>query len=262
MTAVGYLDRKRAELDRRGSRRDELDALRARACLLPPPPDFAAALHAGSTVSLIAEFKRRSPSAGELTGEAPGDAARLYANAGARALSVLTDPDFGALDGDLETAARAVPLPVLRKDFLVDPAEVATARLAGAAASLVIVALLSDAELRALIQEAERVGIRVLVEVRDEAEASRALDAGARILGINNRDLRTLATDLATTERVASGLPPGVTVVAESGLATAGDVCRMRDAGAAAVLVGESLLRLPPATRRARVLELAGVPRR
>lgn len=238
------------------------DGQRQQAMTLQTPPSFRDALRAGPHVALVAEFKRRSPSAGELTAEHAGSVARQYADQGAHALSVLTDAEHfgGALD-DLASAAAATQLPALRKDFIVDEAQIVEARAAGAAAVLLIVAMLDDSELRALLREAESMEMEALVEVRDAREAERAVAAGARTIGINRRDLRTLVTDPGTVERVARLLPSGTTVVTESGVRNAGDVARARDAGSHAVLVGEALLRLPGESRGALVRELATVPR-
>ncbi|HSH46649.1 MAG TPA: indole-3-glycerol-phosphate synthase, partial [Longimicrobiales bacterium] len=240
-----------------------LDALEQQALATPRPPRFAAALTSGDNVAVIAEFKRRSPSAGALesAGE-PGPAALLYAEHGAAALSVLTDaPDFDGSLADLRAAADAAPLPVLRKDFLVSRAELYRARGAGAAAALLIVAMLEPGELRDLLTAAAAVGLDCLTEVHDAAELDTALEAGADIIGINNRDLRSLNTDLVVAERLAPRVPGWITLVGESGIRSAGDVRRMRDAGCDAVLVGESLMRLD-GERRARALRsLTSVPR-
>lgn len=232
---------------------------------LPPAPSLAATLRdRGATVAVMAEFKRRSPSAGPLAeAEQPVDVATRYLRAGAVALSVLTDADhFGGALGDLAAvAALHRAMPVLRKDFIVDPEQLLEARLAGAAAALLIVGMLDDRELTDLLAAGGAIGLECLVEVHDEAELGRAADAGATLLGINNRDLRRLTTDLVTTERLAPRAPAGSVIVSESGIRSADDVRRVRDAGAHAVLVGEALLRESPADRATRLRELAGVPR-
>jgi indole-3-glycerol phosphate synthase len=258
----GFLARKRARrLETLETAPPPLAEIRARARDTAPPLPFAEALLSGESVALIAEFKRRSPSAGELCAEEPDEVARLYAAEGARALSVLTDADdFGALPGDLRRAA-AAGLPVLRKDFLISPVEIVEARAEGAAAVLLIVGMLEDHELVALVEAAGEWGLDALVEVHDAAELQRALAAGATLVGINNRDLSTLETHTGTTERLAWAVPGGVTLVAESGISTPDDVRRMRAVGAHAVLVGEAFLRLEPAQRRERVRALAGVRR-
>jgi indole-3-glycerol phosphate synthase len=240
------------------------DVLRARCRAAPPAPSLAAALRAGERVAVMAEYKRRSPSAGPLAvGEDPATVAAGYRAAGASALSVLTDTDdFGGTLDDLSAvAANERALPVLRKDFIVDGAQLLEARVAGAAAALLIVAMLSDGELRMLLATAREATLECLVEVHSEAELERAVAAGATLLGINNRDLRRLVTDLGVTERLAPRAPPGAVVVSESGIRSPDDVRRVRDAGAHAVLVGEALLRSPARDRGARLAHLAGVPR-
>jgi indole-3-glycerol phosphate synthase len=266
MTAPGVIDFLRAkEMAVRSRRR--LAAARtlrsdADAVGLPNPPSFREALREGPHVALIAEFKRRSPSAGALTAERPEAIARQYAEHGARAISVLTDADdFGGSLEDLTAAADASALPALRKDFIVDEDQLVEARAAGAAAVLLIVAMLKDRELGALLRAADQVQIETLVEVRDAREAERAAALGARTIGVNRRDLRTLVTDHGTIERVARLLPAGTTVVTESGIGSADDVARARDAGSHAVLVGEALLRRSPESRESLVRELATVPR-
>jgi indole-3-glycerol phosphate synthase len=170
--------------------------------------------------------------------------AKEYADAGAAALSVLTDERFfgGRLEY-LRLVRDAVPLPLLRKDFLVDPYQVDEARVAGADAILLIVAALDGETLRALLERARLRGLDALVEVHDERELEAALAAGASLLGINNRDLRSFVTDLSVTERLAPRVPAGVWVVAESGITGPVDVARLTRAGARAFLVGESLMR-------------------
>lgn len=259
--SVDFLARKAEELAAREALPEPaLAALRTAAGAVPAAPSFARALRSGPHVSVIAEFKRRSPSAGRLVDDRPGDVAAAYADAGAAAVSVLTDrTDFGGSLDDLRAAAGR--LPALRKDFVVDEAGVLEARVAGAAAVLLIVALLDGQSLRRLIDVAREGALEPMVEAHDERELEVALEAGATVIGINNRDLRTLRTDLAVTECLASRLPPDVIAVSESGIRDAGDVARVRDAGAHAVLVGESLLRLRGAARTRLLRELASVPR-
>lgn len=238
--------------------------LRERCMGMPPAPPFAAALREGGRVAVIAEYKRRSPSAGALAeGEDPVVVAEGYRAGGARALSVLTDPfHFGGTLADLEAvAALRPPLPLLRKDFLVDPEQAYEARLAGAAAALVIVAMLDGGELDSLLAVGVQAGLECLVEVHTERDMERATRAGATLIGINNRDLRRLEIDLAATERLAPRAPPGAVIVSESGIRTADDVRRVRDAGAHAVLVGEALLREGPLERGRRLRELVEVER-
>lgn len=212
----------------------------------PPPRDLRAAL-AGPTLSWIAEFKRRSPSRGELRpGADPVAIAQAYEAAGASAISVLTDAEwFGGSLEDLARVRAAVGIPVIRKDFLVSPRMVAETRIATADSCLLIVAMLSDAELRDCLAAARDLGMEPLVEVHDGPELDRALAAGAGIVGVNNRDLHSLAIDLATSEALLPRLPSGVTRVAESGVLTPADRDRMRAAGADALLVGTSLMTAP-----------------
>jgi indole-3-glycerol phosphate synthase len=221
-------------------------ALAARAKDAPPPRPFEAGLSPrGGPTRVIAEVKRASPSAGAISaGLDAVDQARRYAAAGAAAISVLTDgPGFGGSLDDLRAVRAAVPTPLLRKDFVVDRYQLLEARAAGADAALLIVAALDDERLRRLHEACGELGLAALVEVHDEAEAERALRAGARIVGVNNRNLRTFAVDLATSERILPGLPAGVKGVAESGVRTPADAARLRAAGAANLLVGEALVR-------------------
>lgn len=250
---------KREEILRLRERRVEVERKAASA---PPPLDFPGALARPGTVSLIAECKRRSPGAGEIRPDLdPGELVAGYAAAGAAALSVLTDEVyFGGREEDLGEARERAGLPVLRKDFVLDPLQVLEARGMGADAVLLIVRLLSDAELRALAALAEDLGMAVLVETHDGGEVARAVDVGARIIGINNRDLATFTTDLETTARLLEGVPRDAVVVSESGIRTRADVEALGAAGVDAILVGETLLRAEdPAAAAA---ELAGVASR
>lgn len=209
----------------------------------PPPRDFVAALRR-NTVALIAEVKHASPSKGVLIQDFdPVRLGRIYAENGAAALSVLTDERFfgGHLD-HLRDVRAAVDVPVLRKDFVIDPYQVAEARAAGADCILLIAACLDDAQLADLHALARAPGMAALVEVHDEREVERALRVEPALVGINNRDLRTFAVNLDTTARLIRLLPASVTVVAESGIRSAEDVRRMGDLGALAVLVGEALV--------------------
>ena len=223
-----------------------------------PSRDMTAALHR-ETVALIAEVKHASPSRGVLIEPFdPAALARTYAANGAAAVSVLTDGRFfrGGLD-DLRAVRAAVDVPVLRKDFVIDPYQVYEARAAGADAVLLIAAALADsqlADLHALITE---LGMAALLEVHNEGELERALKVKPRLLGINNRDLRTFNVDLATSARLAALVPDGVTLVAESGIFTAEDVQRMEAVGAHAILVGEALVTAEDIT--AKVRELSGL---
>ena len=210
----------------------------------PPVRPFAAALREEDGPSVIAEFKRRSPSRGELApGLVAADVAAGYEAGGAAALSVLTDTEFfGGSPEDLRQGRAACSLPVLRKDFTVDRRDVLDARIMGADAVLLIVAALGDAELRGLLALAEEVGIAALVEVHDEAEVERALAAGAQVVGVNQRDLTTFEVDRDRARRLGSLLPTGTLRVAESGIAGPDDVGRLGEAGYDAVLVGEWLV--------------------
>jgi indole-3-glycerol phosphate synthase len=237
--------------------RVRLPELRARAGDQPPTRGFAEALQRGF-VRVISEVKRRSPGAGEIRpGLDPALLAGVYEAAGAAALSVLTDREyFGGDLADLEAARGAVSLPALRKDFTIDSAQVVEARAHGADAILLIVRILDDARLRELREEAEELGMDVLVEVHDAEELERAHGSGAKIIGINNRDLSTFATDLAVSERLVASLPTDVVTVSESGIRSGDEVERLGRAGIHAVLVGETLLRADDPGEAVR--ELAG----
>lgn len=232
------------------SAREPLASLERRAVARPPCRDaFRAALTRGGVDALrvIAECKRRSPSRGVLR-EAydPVAIARSYEAAGAAAVSVLTEPGF--FDGSLAhlTAVReSVSLPILRKDFVVDRYQLLEARAAGADAVLLIVAALADGPLATLIREAEDLGLAALVEVHDAVELTRALEAGASMVGVNNRNLRTLGVDRATSEALVASIPPGCIAVAESGLRTHDDLVRLQRAGFHAFLVGERFMTAP-----------------
>jgi len=213
---------------------------------LPPPRDFAGALAArGAPARVIAEVKRASPSAGAIAHGLDAVAqARRYVMAGAAAISVLTDgPGFGGSLEDLAAVRAAVPTPLLRKDFVLDRYQLLEARLHGADAALLIVAALSGDSLRRLLSESEALGLAALVEVHDAAELEVALGAGARLVGVNNRNLSTFEVDLAVSERLLPSLPAAVKGVAESGVRTPADARRLRRAGAANLLVGEALVR-------------------
>lgn len=220
-------------------------ALERGAVAAAPPRAFRKALDRAGEVMVIAEVKRRSPGAGDIRpGLDPVELATSYASGGAAALSVLTDgPYFGGSLEDLRRVRGVVPMPVLRKDFIIDPLQVWEARGAGADAILLIVRILEDDALGDLLRLGNSLGMGVLVEVHDEVELRRALAVGAEIIGINNRDLATFRTDLAVTESLLAGIPQGVLVVSESGMRVRGDVERVGAAGAHAVLVGEGLLK-------------------
>jgi indole-3-glycerol phosphate synthase len=225
------------------------------------PRGFAAALRRPAEVRLLAEVKRRSPSAGDIRpGADPAEVARAYVQGGAAALSVLTDREyFGGDLAFLRAVREAVPVPVIRKDFLIDPVQVWEARAAGADAVLLIVRILDQPLLTDLHGLARDLGMDALVEAHTEAELGRALDAGATLVGVNNRDLDTFVTDLDLSLRLAPRVPPRITYVAESGIRTAEDVDRLGEAGVDAILVGESLMR--QADLRGAAAALAGRPR-
>lgn len=245
-TGASVLDRilgqTRAELERR-KREVPLPALEASAAP-SAPRGFRYALQ-GSGMAVIAEFKRRSPSAGPLH-ESPDllDIVAAYERGGASALSVLTEgPNFAGSLEDLRAARSACGLPALRKDFVVDPYQLHEARAAGADAVLLIVAALGQGDLVALHELARDLDLDVLVEVHDAEELRRAVDAGAELIGVNNRDLRDFSVDVERTFRLLDGMPASATVVSESGISEAEQLRRLSQAGVHAVLVGEALMR-------------------
>lgn len=251
-----YLDRILAD-HRAAARADGRPVARLAAQVpgLAPARDFAGALR-GPGLSVIAEIKRRSPSKGDLALDLePAALAKAYDTGGAACLSVLTDTAwFGGSAADLAEARAATTLPVLRKDFTVTEADVYDARLMGADAVLLIVAALDQAELAAFRALAAEVGLAALVEVHDEAEVQRALEAGAELIGVNQRDLVTFEVDTARAQRVARAIPDGVVKIAESGIRD-GDDCRaLAGAGFDAVLVGETLVRAPDPAAAVRAL--------
>jgi len=228
-------------------RAQPLATLRDRPLWSAPRRGFRAALGAAAAPAVIAEMKRASPSRGLIRAAYdPAAFARAYAAAGAAALSVLTDERFfrGSL-ADLAAAREASGLPCLRKDFVVDPYQVAEARAWGADAVLLIVAAVPTALGRELLAAAADAGLDVLVEVHTEAELAWAADAGAALVGVNNRDLATFTVSLETFERLAPQAPPGALLVAESGMRSSADLRRMAAAGARAVLVGEAFMDAP-----------------
>ena len=236
-------------------------AIRAQAEEAPPARGFESALRRPGEVAVVAEFKRRSPSAGEINPYAQvAGVASVYAAGGAAAVSILTDETYfgGSLD-DLRAARGAVGVPVLRKDFTLDPLQLYEARAAGADAVLLIVRALADARLRELIELSGELGLAALVEAHDAQEIDRALEAGARIVGVNARDLATFDVDLERSLRLIEGLPAHVVAVAESGIRAADDAAAAGRAGADAVLVGGWLMAGDPA---AGVEALVGHPRR
>src|SRR4051812_18544368 len=210
-------------------------------------------------ISVIAEFKRRSPSAGQLAGEQVDVASQVaaYERGGAAALSVLTDePHFGGSLADLRVARAACGMPIIRKDFTVDPYQLYEAAVNGADAVLLIAAALDDEELRALYQEARAIDLDCLVEVHDVVELERALEAGAEVIGINNRNLDDMNVDIATTFELMPDVPAGKTVVAESGISGRQELEELDRVGVDAVLIGGALM--AAADPEAKVRELSG----
>ena len=245
------LERKAAEVAER-SAREPVEVLRERAAAMPPPRLFAAALSeaaAAGRPAVIAESKRASPSQGLIRPDYdPAAIARSYEAAGAACLSVLTDAAFEGRDADLVAAREACGLPVLRKDFTIDPWQVHEARALGADCILLIVAALDDAALHALAALATSLGMDVLVESHDAAELERAMGVPAMhgrepLIGINNRDLRSFEVSLDTTLGLRDRVPAGRLLVAESGIRTQADVARLRAADVPAFLVGEAFMR-------------------
>ena len=230
-----------------------------RAALALPKGDFAfeRAL-SGDELAFICECKKASPSKGLIAPEFPWlEIARDYAAAGAEAISVLTEPKwFLGRDEYLRDIAEAVPIPCLRKDFTVDEYMLHEAKLLGASAALLICAILDEAKLKDYIQICDALGLSALVEAHDEAEVEVALKSGARIVGVNNRNLRDFTVDTGNSRRLRAMIPRDVLFVSESGVRDASDVRAARDMGADAVLVGEALMRA--ADRRAKLAELRG----
>jgi indole-3-glycerol phosphate synthase len=241
------LENKRREVAER-IKREPIERMAQRAVLAPKARDFKAALGRPG-VAIIAEIKRQSPAKGELRldMDAPMMAA-TYANAGASCISVLTDEKyFKGSDADLVAVRRRVSVPVLRKDFVVSPYQVYEARALGADAILLIVLALRPAEILEMSKLAKALGMAALVEVHSEEELGVALDIGADLIGINNRDLTRMVTDLETTAKLRPLVPPGVSLVSESGIRTAEDVAWLAGLGIDAALVGESLVTAPDA---------------
>jgi indole-3-glycerol phosphate synthase len=223
---------------------------------LPPTRDFRSAITGSGTVKLIAEVKKKSPSKGIIREDFhPVSIAETYVENGAAAISVLTDKHFFAGELDYLRAIRdAVNVPLLRKDFTIDPYHIYQARLAGADAILLIVAALTAAELRKFMDVADSLSLASLVEVHTPEELTIALDVDAQIIGINNRDLHTFHTDIATTFRLRDTIPADKIVVSESGIYSRDDVMKLREAGVHAMLVGESLMRSPDIGQQVRCL--------
>lgn len=263
-----YLDRILArtavDLDARRER-TSVDQLRAQVEDAPSPANVRAAMKR-DTVAVIAEIKKASPSKGTFPVEVdPASVAWEYIDGGVGAISCLTDEPFfkgslADLNAVASVASRAEPaVPVLRKDFVIDTYQIDEARAHGASIVLLIVAALDDRELRDFREYAESLGMSALVEIHDDEEARRAVDSGATVIGINNRNLRTFEVDLANTERLAPTLPSDAIIVGESGIFTVDHVSRLAKSGIDAVLVGESLILQDDRAKAVR--EIAGVPR-
>jgi len=246
-----------ARAARLSPRTAELERLAASA---PAAPSLAAALRRAD-VALITEVKRRSPSKGSIAPDLDAvTQARSYAVGGAAAISVLTEPAHfsGSLE-DLEAVRAALPVPALKKDFHVQPIQLVEARAAGASAALLIARALDPERLRQMMEAGRDLGLELLVEVRDEAELDRALEVGATMIGVNNRDLESLVIDPSTAERIVPRIPSGIVAIAESGVKSREDVERYARCGADAVLVGSSIS--AAADPAAATRSLAGVPR-
>jgi indole-3-glycerol phosphate synthase len=214
---------------------------------MPPARDFKAALDADAGCAIIAEVKRRSPSRGLLRADfAPVRIALEYESHGAAAVSVLTDATFfGGSDADLTAVKDAVTLPVLRKEFIIDPYQIYETRAIGADALLLIAAILTEGQLRGYRELAESLGMSALVEIHNREELARALSCGARIIGINNRDLKTFVTDIRTSVELAPLIPKDRIAISESGIRTRGEIETLLKAGIRAFLIGETLIASP-----------------
>jgi indole-3-glycerol phosphate synthase len=237
---------KRREIDEAKRARSE-DELRRAAAEAPPPRNFFAALSSPGPIKLIAEIKKASPSAGLIRADFNAvEIGKAYERHGASCISVLTDEQFfaGSLENLREVRA-AVDIPCLRKDFILDKHQLYEARAAGADAVLLIAECLDDCSLRALFNEAVALGMSPLVELYDAENLSRVFDAGATLIGVNNRDLRTFQTNLEHTLRLRQRIPEECVLVSESGIQTRADVLRLQAAGVDAILVGECLMREP-----------------
>lgn len=236
---------KRVEVEARKAAQP-IELLQDQFSTLEPRPDFVSMLQ-GTPMGLIAEVKRRSPSAGVIREPFdPAGIAREYETHGASAVSCLMDNKyFGGGAEDFSAVRNAIDLPMLYKEFVIDPWQLSHAKTMGASAVLLIAGALHDAELAFLMGEINALGLQALVEVHDREEMQRAIDLGSNCIGINNRNLKTFATTLETTFELAAMAPSDCTLVSESGIKTAEDVVRLKEAGVHAILVGESLLRAP-----------------
>ena len=249
------VETKRAEVAALAGRRDEL---RAAARDAAPAEDFTAAIRSAPGMAVIAEVKKASPSAGVIREDFdPVAIATTYEAAGAACVSVLTDGPYfqGAID-DLVAVRAAVGLPVIRKDFVIDPVQINEARAAGADCVLLIAECLPGDELRRLYEAAGEAGIQTLIELYEEANVDRVLDLGPPLVGVNNRDLRTFTVDTNHSVRLRAMMPESVTFVSESGIRTGEETAMLRGSGVDAVLVGETLMRADDPAAKLR--ELAG----
>ncbi len=235
-----------------------LGEMRKKIVDLPPPREFAESIAQKAPLALIAEIKRASPSAGVIRGDIdlPGLAERYQAG-GASAISVLTEPHFFQGDlGHIEEIKKRVALPILQKDFIIDPFQIYEGRIAGADAVLLIAAMLPSDSLRELLQVTEELGMNPLVEVHDEKDLEKISGLGLRLIGINNRDLQTLRVNLEVTCRLIRKIPQGIRVISESGIKNRQDVQRLQEAGVGGFLVGELLMRsADPAAKIRELLE-------
>ena len=247
------LDRLRRDLEEHPL--DDI-ALMARVSAMPPAKDLEAALRAAEPPALIAEVKRASPSAGVIAEDVnPSVLARGYQAGGAAAVSVLTEPrHFQGSLADLQAVRSSVSIPVLRKDFLIHPAQVIEARASGADAVLLIVAALTDSQLGALLEAARDVGLAALVETHSDADLDRAIESGASVIGVNARDLETLDVDVKGALARIGRVPDDRISVLESGISTRANVDAALEAGASAILVGEALMRADDPARAVRKL--------
>ena len=237
------------------ARNESFAALKERVRELPPPADFCAAF-SGPGLHVIAELKKASPSEGLIRADfEPVDLAGRLASAGAAALSVLCEPHrFLGSDAYLDAVRKTVAIPLLYKDFITTPYQILRARATGASACLLIAAVLPDDELAALLNFARKVGLAALVETHTEDEIRRAVQTGARLIGVNCRDLRTFRTDPAITAALLDKIPADRLRIAESGLRTADDLAALRQAGADGFLVGTTLMRAPDPAAKLREL--------
>lgn len=259
MTILDNLARHAVQRVQEAERRVSLEAMKNRALSLPKGNfEFESAIR-GTELAFICECKKASPSKGIIAQDFPYlQIAREYADAGADAISVLTEPQwFLGEDRFLKEIADDVALPCLRKDFTVSDYQIYEARVLGARAVLLICAILPDEKIREYLTLCERLGISALVEAHDENEVQRAVNSGARIVGVNNRNLKDFTVDTANSRRMRELVPEEIAFVAESGIQTSEDVARLRDAGVDAVLLGETLMRA--SDKKAKIRELKGL---